>query len=107
MVGDSVVPDIVTNKTSFKHWSRRYKLVAGAPGERFNVFVGWAQAREASAPTIVPETSKVEGARGIAQHLYASPLMSTEAGMDAHSVGYNGLGAWRRFISARQPQYHE
>lgn len=35
----NVAPEGLTNRTSFKHKSSRYKLVAGAKDERFKVFL--------------------------------------------------------------------
>lgn len=46
-----------TNRTSFKEWSRRYKLVAGAKDEHFKAVLEWVEARETNAPTIAPEAS--------------------------------------------------
>lgn len=42
--------------------------------------------REAIAPTIAPETSEVLDAQRRAQHVYASIFMSTETGIETHSI---------------------
>lgn len=69
-----MVPQWLTKRTGFKQWSRRYKLEAGAKDERLEVLLEWAEAREVNAPTIAPESSNVQGADRLAQHLYASLL---------------------------------
>lgn len=61
LVGKGVVPKRFTKKTSLKQWSRRYKLVAGAGDERFNIFLAWSEAREANSPTVAHEISNVGG----------------------------------------------
>lgn len=72
LVGKSTVAEGLTNKTDFKQWSRSFKLLAGLEDERPKVFLDRVEAREANAPTIVPETSNAVGAPRLAQHLYAS-----------------------------------
>lgn len=52
-------PEGFSNNTNSNQWSRRYKLVAGAEGERFKVVLEWAKTQEANAPTIVPDTGGV------------------------------------------------
>lgn len=75
-----------TNKASFKQWSRRYKSAAGVKNELFKVLLGWAEAREANAPTTVPEASKVAEATRLDQYLSTSLIMITEAGTETHSI---------------------
>lgn len=47
------------------------------PNTSGSTLVGRAEARDAKAPTIVPEASNVVGTSGFALHLYASLPMST------------------------------
>lgn len=91
-----MVPEGLTNKTSFKKWSRRYKLVAGATDERPEALVDWAEARDMSAPTIIQQST-------FETHVYARLLMNTGAGTEVHSIVHstpseNGLEAWRRLV---------
>lgn len=37
-----VVPERLTNKTSFKQWRRRYKMAAGAKDDRLKTLLVWA-----------------------------------------------------------------
>lgn len=108
LVGKNVVPEGLTNRSSFKQWSRRYKLVAGAKDERFKVLLEWAQARDPNEPAVDPAASNVANATRLSQHIYASLLMSTESGTEAHSIvdntpAENGLEAWRRFVQKFDP----
>lgn len=105
LVGKNVVPDGITNKTTgFKQWSRRYKLVAGAKDDRFKSLLEWAEMREPMAPSIVPDASGIHAPKLLGQHVYASLLMSTEAGTEVHSiVGWNVLEACRRLVQRFDP----
>lgn len=80
----------------------------GAKDDNFKVRSEWAEAREATGPTIVQDPNGLFGAARLAQHLYASLLMCTEAGTEAHSIldntpGKNGLEAWRRHVPRFDP----
>lgn len=66
-------------------WGRRDKLTAGVKDERFKVLLGWAEAYEAKAPTMMPDASNVGGTTRFAQHLFASLVMSTGPGTEAPS----------------------
>lgn len=68
LVGKNIVPDGLTNKASFKHRSRRYKLVAGARDERSKALFMWAEAHDTNAPAIDPNTSGTMGAQALPQH---------------------------------------
>lgn len=62
-----------------------------------------SKACETSAPTILPETSSLVGPARLADHLFASLVMSMEARKETHSIAgnppwANGLGAWRRLV---------
>lgn len=76
----------LTKKTGFKQRSRRYKLVAGAGGERFKVRLEWTEAQEPSAPAIVPEPGGVVGPPRLAHHTYAGLLIISKRGTEAHPV---------------------
>lgn len=107
-IGNNMAPEGLTNKTGFKQWSRRYKLVAGGEDERFKVLLEWAEARETNAAIIIPESSNVVGAPRLAQHVYASLIMSTKAGTETDSIvnntpGDNGREAWRRLVQRLDP----
>lgn len=72
---------------------RRYKLVAGAEGDRFNSLLVWAESWEPTAPTIVPEASRVTA------HVW-EPTHEHRGGVEAASIidttpGENGLALWR------------
>lgn len=66
--------------------------------ERFKTFLEWAGAHEASAPTVVPETSNLAEAAKLAQHVYARLLMNTEAGAETHTITDKG-----RFVQRFDP----
>lgn len=68
MVGKSVVPEVLANKTNFKQWGRRYKPLAGANDARLNVLPERAEAHEDGAPMVAPEASNLAGAATLAQH---------------------------------------
>lgn len=107
LVGKKVVPERITNRTSLKQWTRRYKVVAVAKDERLKVLLQWA-ARADRADDIVPYSSGVLGVATLAQHIYASLLMCTEAGREAHSIvdntpAENGVEAWRRLVQTFDP----
>lgn len=53
LVGKDMFPEGLTNKTSLTRWGRRWKLVAGAKDEQFNL--DWVEAWETNAPAIVLE----------------------------------------------------
>lgn len=82
--------------------------MAGARDERFKVLRDWAETRDTDSSTISPEASGVADAPRLAQRIYASLLMSTEAGTEAHSIvdnapGENGLDAWPRSAQRLDP----
>lgn len=93
LVGKIVVPEGLANKPVFKQWGPRYKLVAGGKDEWFKTLLGWAEGHDTNAPTVAPEASNGAGAAKLAQHLYASLLMSKEAGTEAHSIA--AIPRWR------------
>lgn len=83
-------------------------MVAGAKDKPFSVVLMWAEAHDANTPVVDPTASGLAGAQKLAQHLYASFLMSTEAGTEAHSIAdntplENGLEAWRRLVHGIDP----
>lgn len=57
LVGKSMVPEGLAHRTSFKQWSRRYKLVAGAKDERFKMLPEWVEARKTSCGRLVSQHS--------------------------------------------------
>lgn len=45
-------------------------MVPGAKDERFNVLLGWADARDATAPTVVLDVSSIPSAERLGQHVF-------------------------------------
>lgn len=88
LVGKNVLPERRTNKTNFKQWGRRYKLVGGAKDE-VKVLAEWAETQEPNAPAVAPEASNIAGAVQLAQHIHASRFMSTEVGTEARAMVNN------------------
>lgn len=83
-------------------------MPAEAEDERFETLPEFAEAWETNAPTIVPETRGVLDAQKQVLHVYASLLMSTETGTEAHPIvdstpGESGLEAWRRCAQRFDP----
>lgn len=106
-LGKKVVPETLANKTGFTYLSRRHKVAVGAQGERFKVLRVWAVGRDMNAPASVPETIGIGDASRFGQ-VYASLLMSTDTGTEAHSIVDNmpgdiGLEAWRRLAHRFDP----
>lgn len=92
LVGKSAVPEGFPSKSSFKQWSPRYKLVAGARDERFNTLMEWVETRDLAAPTVDPATSNTPGVDRFGQHVFASLLHPRQ-----HARGER-LEAWRRLV---------
>lgn len=67
LVGKTAVPERLANKTSFKQWSRRCKLVAGAKHERFKVFE-WAEGDAIRAAPLRQPAQEHRGKNGSALH---------------------------------------
>lgn len=75
-------------------------MVAEARHERFTTFLTCFESHQAKA--------RIVGAQKLSQHVHASLLMSTEVGMEAHSImdntpSENGLEAWRRLVHRFDP----
>lgn len=86
LVGNHVVPEVLTNTSSFKQWSHRCKLAVGAKGARFKVFLECVEDRETNAPTIDLEASNVTSAARLPQHLHDSLLMCMQISTEANSI---------------------
>lgn len=106
--GTNVVPEGLTNKTSFRQWSLLYKCLAGPEDDRFETLLGLAAAREPTATTGAPEASSLPGAERFGKHVHAILLLSTVSGTEVHPIvdnmlGENGFEAWGLFVQWFDP----